>query len=184
MLTDALKKTATKFGCEVEVNSWRLAQVHASWVSDLRSLERERLPGQGEDTTERRACAIKHTSFLCYWLRRRQVINYIRDIREYEDAELQRMIVSIFGTEYFVLDLCYRLCLFGELVTPGMLEGDIVSRIQQHTLPPAFLREMAVLLYHKNVSPHSIYLAFKALLVGPGPNPLDTNVVSLASRRT
>ena len=114
----------------------------------------------------------KHAWFISFWLRRLTPINVThRDVKAaHTNAEKQDFFLR-YGKEICALLIGYEICLYyemaaiadestGQTIVP-MTEWEAVLKKTNFTQP--LLRDFAMVLKHKNMSPHSLYLLFKSL---------------------
>jgi hypothetical protein len=150
-LDEAYTDIAAQYSCEVWLSARRLAEAHMLWEHDLTNMTIT-----DSDTPDH----FKQAGFLAYWLRRRVVVE-----RSAEGEGMPEVIYRDdflrYCNEWSAFLIGFRICLPFEA---DRLRGE--ARMQDlHTfrLNPEYLRDLAVLLHHKNVSPHSLYLIYRSL---------------------
>lgn len=150
-LDEAYLDIADQYGCEVWLSARRLLDVQKLWEQDLANMIIT-----DSDTPDH----FKQAGFLAYWLRRRVVIEKSAEAEGkspviYQDDFLE------YSNEWCAFLVGFRICLpFEAARTPGPAR---MEQLQTLRLKPEYLRDLAVLLHHKNVSPHSLYLIYRSL---------------------
>lgn len=162
----AVEGIAKANNSEVTLSPSRVWEVHELWDDDLRALIRnEKIEGSEYP------CAYKHAAFLTYWLRRRVIVESKRPI------DVKKGVVNDsfnkYTNEYLALMLGIRLAMYHHYVRPGFSEHQTVAALKKVDLPQDLMKEGVVYLHHKNVSPHSLYLFFKALFVQLPPPKVE-----------
>ena len=165
----AFNKIADQRHCEVLMSKARLKEAHHLWLAEIGKIRTE---NGGEPDHFKRA------GFLAYWLRRRVVISVPHE-RDRDGGERQKEFLR-YSNEFCSFIVGYWLCLFFEAERrTGTARKEELQKI---VLDRGYLFDSAVLLHHKNVSPHAMYLIYKSLFynLGPlGPDP-DGKVVRLS----
>jgi hypothetical protein len=139
----------------------RLRDAHYAWREDLQRVEgAEKYLDQGLDH-------FKQCAHLAYWLRRMAPIIEYEDIAAlweepdtlYAEEVAAREFLARYGTEFIAFDMGFQICLYYELEkldnalrTPPRLSGD-------------YLTDLCHMLKFKHVSPHSLYLVYKSILL-------------------
>lgn len=142
---------ASSFGCEVDPEPQKLLEAHEYWIDDLDSLG---IIDSDEPDH------YKHAGWLCHWLRKKMPIGrvIVRDhsivSEEFQDYhnELTAFIIGL------------RLVLFHEACRFGYSDEMIVEVLKGYSYT-AIHHDIAVFLSHKSVSPHSIYLVYRSLML-------------------
>ncbi|WP_281855897.1 hypothetical protein [Litoreibacter halocynthiae] len=170
VINQAAKSIAAKKNSSIVLSPGRLWEVQELWDGDLRSLidgdkiENSRLP-----------CEYKHAAFLTYWLRRRVVVESKAPINT--DINVVCEDFNKYTNEYLALAIGIKLVLYHHYVPSGSSSEQTISSLEAIELPAELLKEAVVYLHHKNVSPHAVYLFFKALLVKmPPPRTPDSSI--------
>lgn len=143
----------------------RLRDAHHAWRDDLSRVEaRESNLSAGLDH-------FKQCGHLTYWLRRCGPVVEFEDIAAlweeagglYKDEEELRDLLRKYGNEYMAFDIGLQICQYYELErTDGKgLENPPIITLE-------YLIDLCHFLKFKHVSPHSIYLIFRSLLLSPG----------------
>ena len=73
VMEDAAKKIGEKRNAQIDIDFRRTLEAHSDWLNDIKSLIRDKRIQNSDNP-----CHVKHAAFLCYWLRRR---NVVRDIQ-------------------------------------------------------------------------------------------------------
>jgi hypothetical protein len=151
VISDAFNQIAGGYGCEVNLSGRRLDEARELWIADV---ERAKI----ENSID--ADHFKQAGFLSYWLRRRVVVAINHEIEGADAGTLQRDFLK-YGNEICSFLTCFRLALFFEI---ERLHGTVrLEQLNGIHLAPALVKDVAVLLHHKNVSPHAMYLVYRAL---------------------
>jgi len=152
-VTELFVNVARAHGCDVTLSEQRLLEARNLWLDDINRARTE--GGNGIDH-------YKQAGFLVYWLRRRMVVNRIDDRAE-SGLNGARREFSRFGNEKASFVFGFRLCLgFATRHLPKSQRLDVIEHID---LTPEFRRDTAILLHHKQVSPHALYLIYRALFM-------------------
>ena len=152
------------FSCSLEINLRRLLEAQDYWAWDMSSMaSTDRIEG----TSPVVPCEFKHAAFLTYWLRRRVFVERVRKhsqlVCEQEKAEFY----SNYATELMAFLIGIRLCAYhvAKKEATAADKGKVVQLpALQRRIDFEIAREHAILLRHKNVSPHALYLTFRSLL--------------------
>ncbi len=152
------------FSCSLEINARRLFEAQDYWAWDMQSMSAtDRIGGPSPVVP----CEFKHAAFLTYWLRRRVFVERVRKHPRSECGQEKAAFYSDYATELTAFLIGIRLCAYhvAKRAVHATVPGDIVHlpRLRQH-IRFDIAREYAILLRHKNVSPHALYLAFRSLL--------------------
>lgn len=151
---------AAKCGAVVEINATRLKEAQDLWEGDLRSLINDR-----KIQPSPYPCEYKHAAFLCFWLRRRLIIESMRPLKAGEPVSPD---FKEFKNEYVAFYIALRLVAYHAYFPAGS-DGNPETKIANWQFPTELARETLVMLHHKNVSPHALYLFFKALMTPMPP---------------
>lgn len=153
---EAVQAAAQEIGARrqasITLDVRRTTEAQADWLNDLDALIRDkRIPNSDMP------CNVKHAAFLCYWLRRRQ---FVRDIsgKDISDEHLR-----YYPSEFVAARISMFLLFYTQYFRDETKTDDILSALDGR-FPEEFFRDFVVLLRYKNVSPHGIYLTFKALV--------------------
>ena len=172
VIEQACSEIASTKNSRVTLSPSRVIEAQELWENDLLALindkkvEKSKMP-----------CEFKHAAFLTYWLRRRVIV----EGREPIDWEVGvvNALYNQYPNEYLALSIGLRLILYHHYVPAGADPIDTLAQLENIELPRDLLREAVVYLHHKNVSPHSVYLFFKSLLVNLPPPRLNTGIQSV-----
>ena len=146
-------KFSREYGCAVVIHHRRTVDARDIWLDDChRALKKLHSSTEIDE--------FKTAGFLSYWLRRRCVINEVtlsgpRDLTA-APSDLQIEFIK-FSNEICAFVLGFHFCVRFQ----ARNEAD-ARRIR---LPHEFFRESAAFMNTKNVSPHSLYLIYRALFV-------------------
>lgn len=164
------KLLADRWGCSVYISRRRLGEAHDFWMEDVGRTLRESMP----DGTKK-LDHFKNASFIAFWLRRMIPINETNRSPSHPLKPFdQKKVFQFFkhGNEICALLIGFQICLFYEAskVKPGgnnnklvMLHEDRLSYLKSMKFPPALLDDFAMVLKHKNMSPHSLYMMYRSL---------------------
>lgn len=78
----------------------------------------------------------------------------------YEDEKMARTLIYEYGMEYIAFDFGFQICFY--------YESDRVDRkgeFRKPMLTPDYLKDICHMLKFKHVSPHSIYLIYRSMLL-------------------
>lgn len=161
---------ADEYGFNACLSKSRLINAHVFWCDDLERLKKD---GSVAEPTEE-LDHFKHAAFLTFWLRRFHPLEKI-DINSLDASDpVVRSLhswFSLYGNEICALSMGIKIC-------TAFTIAEIASRSDVHLLlskdellrntiiSPRFEADAIMMLKHKNNSPHSIYLIFKALYSG------------------
>ena len=154
---------AGRHGCSIEFSATRLEEARLLWVRDTGRIDID------SDTTPDH---FKQAGFLVYWLRRRGVVNFARRVKPIAGIEEQdHFLLSPNEIASFLVG--FRLSLF--FASKHLIdERDHIGHdLQGLTFDSSLKFDIATLLKHKNVSPHSLYLILRTLFYQL-PRPLRT----------
>jgi hypothetical protein len=144
---------AKRHFCEVNLSPTRLEEARLLWMRDTKRIDIE-----GDTTPDH----FKQVGFLVYWLRRRMVVGFCRRGLAVEpSSEQDKFILSANETCAFMVGL--RISVYFALKDVIDSVDHIGHAIQEMELEPALKFDIATLLKHKNVSPHSLYLIYRTL---------------------
>lgn len=143
---------ASVYNCEVDLSKRRLLEARKHWQQDL---ERVILDGDSE-----RPDHFKEAGFLAYWLRRRIVVNESSKISGAPNIIYLNEFLE-YTNEFLAFLVGFRVCLFFEATRASGAAR--VDMLHQYRLNIEYLKDVAVLLHHKNVSPHSLYIIYRSL---------------------
>jgi len=140
----------------------RLRDAHYAWRDDLSRLtQHEKNLGGGLDH-------FKQCAHLAYWLRRLYPIADYEDIAAavgevddlYPDEQKRRNFIVKYGSEYLAFDFGFQICSY------YALERTDNPMTAAPELSTEYLVDVCHMLKFKHVSPHSMYLIYKSLLMG------------------
>lgn len=151
---------AGRFNSKIVLSPSRLHEAQVLWTNDMNSM----IEGGKISHPTIEPCEYKHAAFLCYWLRRRLVVE--SSSRMDESLQVPNQDFNRFKSEFIALHVSLELLVYHVF---GKNRKSAPIQRGSGVLPSEFVHEMLVLLHHKNVSPHSIYLIFKALFVTVAP---------------
>lgn len=159
---------ADKWDCWVSLGSRRFREAHNFWREDVDRVKREDMPAETKQLDH-----FKHASYIAFWLRRMLPI-YFTNARPFDSktAVNKENVGEFFkyGNEIIALLIGFQICLFYESsrvvehekgITP--IYPDRAAYLRGFKFPHALLHDFATVLKHKNISPHSLYLMYKAL---------------------
>ncbi len=162
-----------RYGCIPIISRRRMGEAYDYWQEDV-----NRTLALGiQKTTE--LDHFKHASFIAFWLRRTLPINEIRlalTIIEREKnikSDKQKKFLR-YGSEICALHIGFMLCLFFEecSVIANEIEGgrtvygiisDRTTYLKKCQLKQPIVDDYTMIMKHKNMSPHGIYLLYKSL---------------------
>jgi hypothetical protein len=158
------------WGTSVQISRRRVGEVFDYWTADA---SRTLKDGINQSTTE--LDHFKNASFIAFWLRRQIPINTTFILRA--DGEIvdgnplssEQEVFFRYGNEICALLIGFQLCLYYELVRKDndanvvQFKGPRIDYINKLRLRHELVREFGMVLKHKNMSPHGLYLMYKSL---------------------
>lgn len=144
------------FGCLPKINDIDLLKAQDHWIDDMESLPIA-------ESTE--PDHFKHAGWLCHWLRKKQPITQltIHDDKKMEDwfeDSYNEVCAFVVGLKLVIFHECCEYDYSNEQIVKAAKRGAYID----------ILPDVALYLDHKNVSPHAIYLIYKAAMHS---SPLD-----------
>ena len=156
LVAEHYNQVAGRFGTRLKFSYDRTDEAYEYWVRDIDRVY------DAEDAVPDH---FKRAGFLAYWLRRRQVVNHVMTAPEAQPPSGDRTRFLINHNEYCAFMFGFRICHYFSL-TEKLGEGqDIAAHIGSQNLEPAFVFDVSTLMKNKNVSPHSLYLIYRACFV-------------------
>lgn len=161
---------AREWDCATVTSRRRLLDAHDRWIEDVSRTRKEGMPKGTEQLDH-----FKHAAFIAFWLRKLVPINETRLIQTLGDrsalkggSEAQNFFLQ-FGNELCAFLIGYQICQYYQGFLAGyQLEG--VGFLQNRSrvlrsmeVDPDTLRDVCVVLKHKSLSPHALYLTYRAL---------------------
>ena len=150
---------ARKHGFQIRLSATRTEESRIYWQRDMSGV---RIDG---DTTPDH---FKHAGFLCFWLRRRIVLEQAFEIEDQTVSKGSREFFAVYGNELCAFLAGYWLCLGFEFSLEMAKTGDIVELLGNLEVPSVYLQDVCKLLRNKEVSPHALYLIYKSLFTELG----------------
>lgn len=158
-LTAACAAVARTYDCTVAISTTRLEESRVHWMHDIGRIP---LAGGGQNPDH-----FKLAGYLCFWLRRRVVIEEPARMEGTRLSNRQTRFVR-FSNELCAFLIGLKICLYFEnREIIGSDENGGVTFDKVH-LPDDLERDLCELLRSNNVSPHALYLIYKALLTDIG----------------
>ena len=151
VISDEIDQIASHFGCQAELSEIKLLEAQSYWLHDLEGLR----VSESEEPDH-----FKHAGWLCHWLRKKSVISRLTIFQE---ERLTDVFADHFN-EYTAFAIGLKMVIFYECCERGISDAAIV-RSARSVAVPNLIRDVAVYLSHKNVSPHAIYLIYKSLML-------------------
>lgn len=139
-------------GYQVTISERRAREAQKHWRDDLIRIQLE-----GGSTNPDH---LKRAGYLTYWLRRRQVVDECVDIPN-PPAVLFRDEFLENANEWLAFVFGFQLCLYFEIDKKD--PANIDKQLGLYKLDPEYMKDVVLLMRHKNVSPHSIYIIFRSL---------------------
>jgi hypothetical protein len=146
---------AARCGAVVQINPTRLKEAQDLWNFDLVSLISDK-----KIQPSPYPCEYKHAAFLCFWLRRRLIIESVKPSIPGKPIDADFM---EFKNEYVAFYIALHLVAY-HVYFPAGSSGEPARALSKWKFPADLAREALVMLHHKNVSPHALYLFFRALM--------------------
>ena len=164
---------AKRSGCSIAISERRLGEAHDFWIEDQTRTLHE---GMASGTTN--LDHFKQAAFIAFWLRRMRPINETtsnKPLAEIADARNSRIAhFVIYGNEILAIQVGLQICLFyetaravaaGAVTLPGR-----TNYLKSLQFPKDLRDDCAMVLKHKNMSPHSLYLLYRALFTSLVPH--------------
>jgi hypothetical protein len=164
---------ATEFECAVELSRSRLTEVWDYWRGDMKrtkdngfsQVERDTLEDHYETSIE--LDHFKRAAFLCFWLRRLSPIIVVESTGG-SSTEVKRIQgrYFAFSNELLSYSVSLQLCAYYEFQKWRSRElafGDPELLILRRMKDWEKIRDYVMVMRHKNISPHAIYLILKSL---------------------
>jgi hypothetical protein len=153
VLAGSYNQISERFGASFRFSFDRTEEAYEYWKRDIARIY------DGEDSVPNH---FKRAGFLAYWLRRRQVVSTVIASEHYDgDLEFRKKFL-INHNEYSAFLFGFRICIYFELKPELQESPDIADFIGRHFLDPKFVLDVSTLMKNKNVSPHSLYLIYRA----------------------
>jgi hypothetical protein len=166
------EKVAKENKCWVAMSDARLDEARILWMDDV--VRMRIAPGDTQTASLDEPDHFKQSGHLAYWLRRRIVANAIRESDGGEPTDAIKKFI-LYGAERCSFYVGYLICLgFATSHLHGRQRQDVLARIE---LTTEYQYDVAVLLKHKNVSPHALYLIYRSLFYTIGIPPDTTGKV-------
>jgi hypothetical protein len=169
------KFLADTWGCHVLMSARRLGEAHEYWYEDTK-----RTLSYGVEDGTKDLDHFKNSAFLAFWLKRMVPINECqRQARVFGTDDFDLIDVKKFilkSNEICALLIGFQICLFYEMSKLVTLNGNVVpllpnrsERLKSIRFPPGLLADFAMVLKHKNMSPHGLYLMYRSLFTNLTP---------------
>lgn len=150
---------ARKHGYEVLLSSSRTDESRVYWTRDMSGVKVD-----GDTPPDH----FKHAGFLCFWLRRRIVLDEIIDTGRAGVSTSSKTFFANYGSELCAFLAGYWLCLGFEYSAEMDAAEDIEALLSKLEVSPNYLTEVCKLMRYKEVSPHALYLIYKSLFTKLG----------------
>jgi hypothetical protein len=165
-----------RFACGVGCSRQRLEDAFGLWKRDCTRVY------DGSDSVPNH---FKQAGFLAYWLRRRMVVlktpTHSQSLPGDKIEMREKFIVS--ANEMLAFSLGFHICAYHHYKKEiDASEGSVTSHFQSLSIPQKYLHDAAVLMRHKNISPHSLYLIYYSLFTSL-QRPLIMSAVTVSSLR-
>lgn len=158
----AFADIAREHDCRITLSDIRIREARFDWLHDC-----DRIRVNGSDNPDH----FKRAGYLCFWLRRRVLIEAIVSMEDAPLSDFQAFFHQ-FGNEICSFMVCFRICFFFEC-RRALAVGEIPDKdFLSVDLPQGYIDDVSKLLRFNHVSPHSLYLIYKALftnIVVPKP---------------
>jgi hypothetical protein len=150
------EQISSSFQVRISLSFDRLGEAHSYWLRDINRVyeDKHAVPDH-----------LKRAGFLAYWLRRRQVVHHILDIEGTSADIAGRDKFLINHNEFCAFVLGLRICHYFSLAEKLRADPDISDFLSSQNLDFDFLVDVSTLMKNKNVSPHSLYLIYRACFI-------------------
>lgn len=162
---------AKEAGCKTVMSPRRLLEAHILWQADL-----TRTLNEGISKPTKKLDHFKQAAFLAFWLRRLNPINDTKLVDEDNPVPVhlmndQRVQFYRYGNEIAALLIGFQICLVHESARAFPKGGDVrnlhgarrIEYLRRVRFPNELLKDYAMILKHKSMSPHSLYLMYRSL---------------------
>lgn len=169
---------ADEWNCITIVNKKRMGEAYDYWIEDL-----DRTLDKGIDRETVSLDHFKEASFLVFWLRRMIPIDtYLKqnlgDRYAGKMSDDQKYFLQ-YGNEICAFQIGFRICLYFEISRPYEQENvtairhfpDIDTHLKNSRLKTRMLKDFVMIMKHKNMSPHSLFLLYKSLFTNISLTP-------------
>ena len=156
LVAENYNQVASRFGAGLKFSYDRTDEAYEYWMRDI---------GRVYDAEDAVPDHFKRAGFLAYWLRRRQVVNTLLTAPDVQDSNGDRNRFLINHNEYCAFIFGFRICHYFSLIEKLDGSQDIAAYIGSQNLDSAFVFDVSTLMKNKNVSPHSLYLIYRACFV-------------------
>lgn len=163
---------AEAYGFETNMSRRRLTEAQSLWMFDMDRVLKEMPP------KTRQLDHFKQAAFLAFWLRRLLPVNETRLRHPPRGDETmffeQRQIDFLrYGNEIAALLIGFQICLFYESARATRAANEVAFHrdradyLRRVTFPQDLLMDYAMILKHKSLSPHSLYMMYRSLFATP-----------------
>jgi hypothetical protein len=156
LVAQTYNQIAERFGASFTFSYDRTEEAYEYWKRDVKRVY------DGEDAVPDH---FKRAGFLAYWLRRRQVVSRLVAAEEFGGEREVRKRFLINHNEYSAFLFGFRICIYFELDAKLRESADIADFVGGYSLDPRFVLDVSTLMKNKNVSPHSLYLIYRACFI-------------------
>jgi hypothetical protein len=171
IVANAYQQISSNFDAKVSLSYDRVGEAHTYWLRDIKRVY---------DDPKAVPDHFKRAGFLAYWLRRRQVVHHIgaSAVDSADTADVDKFLIN--HNEFCAFTLGLRICHYFSLADRLRVEPDISDYLNSQNLDFDFLIDVSTLMKNKNVSPHSLYLIYRAIFLKleAAPKPKLSTVVS------
>jgi hypothetical protein len=161
---------ARMHGCSVTMSANRTQESRIHWTRDTDKIEID-----GKTTPDH----FKHAGYLCFWLRRRIVLEKITLLPGAPSEAHPEKFFLKYGSELCAFFAGFWLCISFEFSSELEQLENIVETLHQYEIPKAFTEDVCKLLRHKEVSPHALYLIYRALFTSLRPKEKERGHLTL-----
>ena len=156
--THAARKCA-EYGLKPEISEDRLRDAYVQWDMDMRRISQFEL-GDGKYPDE-----FKQAGHIAYWIRRCQpVIDIVpKEGTEPDENDERYHLLMNYGNEFLSFDFGFSICALRNCP----IEADGTRRISMTGINRDYILTISHFLKNKSVSPHALFLIYKALFLEP-----------------
>ena len=149
---------------QAKVSQFRLRDAHNAWMEDIVRVDGREKKVDGLDH-------LKQCGHLAYWLRRMGPVYEFKDLIKSNNIQVDPMVrpaidrfqafLKRYGSEYIAFDFSYRTIWFYEKNrTDGKRKQNPPELTHNYTA------DVCHMMKFKHVSPHSMFLIYKSLILG------------------
>ncbi len=148
-----------KLSLKPVLNKDRLRDAYVQWDMDMRRIS------QFELGSDKFPDELKQAGHIAYWIRRCQpVIDIVPEKETLPDKRDERYHLLLrYGNELLAFDFGFNICALRNCP----IEPDGSRRVSMTGITPDYIHTISHFMKNKSVSPHALFLIYKALFLEP-----------------